>query len=80
MRVVLKMNSVLVLAAIAAFVLAVPCNKVMASDKTTICHVEDKVTGEGHVIEVSDSSLPGHMAHGDQGVGAVPVGTFCVVT
>jgi hypothetical protein len=36
-----------------------------ASDSLCVCHVENKETGSGHVIEVDDDSLKGHLKHGD---------------
>ena len=36
-----------------------------ASDAVCVCHVENKETGKGHVIEVDDDSLKGHLNHGD---------------
>lgn len=36
-----------------------------ASDALCVCHVENKETGKGHVIEVDKDSLEGHLKHGD---------------
>jgi hypothetical protein len=34
-------------------------------DRICVCHVEDKDSGNGHVIEVDEDSLKGHLNHGD---------------
>ncbi|MCI0415602.1 nuclear transport factor 2 family protein [bacterium] len=35
------------------------------ADRICVCHVEDKDSGDGHVIEVDNNSLKGHLNHGD---------------
>ena len=35
------------------------------SSRQCVCHVENKDTGEGHVIQVDQDSLEGHLRHGD---------------
>jgi hypothetical protein len=42
-------------------------NKVNAAgERICVCHVEDKKNNTGHVIEVDESSLGGHLKHGDE--------------
>ena len=36
-----------------------------AANRICVCHVENKETGSGHVIEVDANSLEGHLKHGD---------------
>jgi hypothetical protein len=36
-----------------------------ASDALCVCHVENNETGKGHVIEVDENSIEGHLKHGD---------------
>jgi hypothetical protein len=35
------------------------------SSRLCVCHVEKEETGEGHVIEVDENALKGHLRHGD---------------
>lgn len=35
------------------------------ADRICVCHVENKESGNGHVIEVDEDSLEGHLNHGD---------------
>jgi hypothetical protein len=35
------------------------------SNRTCVCHIENKKSGAGHVIEVDADSLQGHLRHGD---------------
>jgi hypothetical protein len=38
---------------------------IAASNQNCVCHVENEETGRGHVIEVDESALQGHLRHGD---------------
>jgi hypothetical protein len=49
-----------------------------SASRTKICH-NDVDEGFDHVIEVSDSSLPAHQAHGDEVPNNLDVGSACVI-
>jgi len=53
-----------------------------ASGKVRVCHVEGQQSGRAHVIDISDSALMKHLAHGDSlgGVEGLEVGDDCVVS
>lgn len=38
---------------------------VFAQSKQCVCHVENRKTGAGHVIQVDQHSRDGHLRHGD---------------
>ncbi|MGH9857080.1 MAG: hypothetical protein ACRD4B_04460 [Acidobacteriota bacterium] len=35
------------------------------SSRQCVCHIENEETGEGHVIEVDELAIKGHLRHGD---------------
>jgi hypothetical protein len=53
--------------------------RLRASDKVRICHVEGQQSGRAHVIEISDSAVAKHLAHGDslEGLGGLHPGDDC---
>ena len=52
---------------------------VRAAGRVRVCHVEGPQSGRAHVIEISDSALMKHLAHGDSlgGVEGLNVGDDC---
>lgn len=60
------MKRVVFLVLVAVFALAISLDTtVSAGDKVTVCHVQDKSTGAGQIMDVTYVSAPGHLGHGD---------------
>jgi hypothetical protein len=53
-----------------------------AAGRIRVCHVEGLQSGRAHVIEISDSAVTKHLAHGDSLVVAdgLDVGDACVIS